>query len=75
MLVQCTVGRIFYNNKLSLFVSELPEKNISVVVVQCVGSILYNQLSWLVFELHKKDISNVRFSVGSILQLAAATCT
>jgi hypothetical protein len=43
--------------KLLWFVSELPEKDISNVVVQCRGS--YNKLSWFVSELPEKDISNV----------------
>ncbi len=34
VVVQCTVGIVFYN-KLSSFVSELLEKDISNVVVQC----------------------------------------
>ena len=74
---------VFYN-KLSWLVSELPEKDISNVVVQCrqystiscrglylnylkkisqmwgpIQVVFYNKLSWLVFELPKKDISNV----------------
>ena len=52
---------VFYN-KLSWFVvSELTEKGISNVVVQCgpVLGVFYNKLSWSVSELPEKDISNV----------------
>jgi hypothetical protein len=50
---------VFYN-KLSWFVSEIPEKDISNVV-ECRYSILYNKLPWFVSELPEKDIiiSNV----------------
>ena len=37
--------------------SELPEKDISNVAVQCVGIVFYNKLSWFVSELPEKDIS------------------
>ena len=47
---------------------ELPEKDISDVVVQCIGSILYNKLPWFVSELPEKDISDVVVQcIGSIL--------
>ena len=41
--------------------SELPEKDISDVVVQCryVVIVFYDRLSWFVSELPEKDISNV----------------
>ena len=48
---------VFYN-KLSWFVSELPEKDISNVVVQC-RVVFNNKLSWFVSELPEKDISNM----------------
>ncbi len=44
--------------KLSWFVSELPEEDISNVVLQC-EVVFYNKLSWFVSELPGKDISNV----------------
>ncbi len=38
--------------------SELPEKGISNVVVQC-KVVSYNKLPWFVSEIPEKDISNV----------------
>ncbi len=64
-----TAIRGSYVFKLPWFVSELPEKDISNVVVQCTEVVLYNNLPWFVSELPEKDISNVMVQcTGSILQ-------
>ena len=39
--------------------SELPEKDISNVVVPSVEVVFYNKLSWFLSELPEKDISNL----------------
>jgi hypothetical protein len=49
---------VLFYNKLPWFVSELPEKDISNVVVHCT-SVFYNKLPWFVSELPEKDVSNV----------------
>jgi hypothetical protein len=61
---------VFYN-KLSWFVSELPEKDISVKHGGPVLVVFYNKLPWFVFELYLKTICPKRVVVqfiGSILQ-------
>jgi hypothetical protein len=51
------------------FVSELHEKYISNVMVQCrYSSIFYDKLPWFVSELPEKDTPTWWSSVGSILQ-------
>ena len=46
------------------FAPELPEEDISNVVVRCRWYLFYSKLPWFVFELHENDISNVGSSVG-----------
>ena len=40
--------------------SELPQIDISNVLVQCSLVVFYNELSWFVSELPEKDISNMK---------------
>ena len=57
---------VFYTDKLSWFVSELPD--ISQTWQSSVQVLFYNKLSWFVSELPEKDILMWWSSVGSILQ-------
>ena len=58
---------VLFYNKLPWFVSELPEKDISNVVVHCT-SVFYNKLPWFVSELPEKISQTCWSGVGSILQ-------